>query len=337
MQCPSCQTDNGDGAIFCIGCGSALPLPTTCPACGKVSTSLKFCTHCGHKFGEAPQPPFTSLKPPTPEPTVILQPQPARVKLPLIVAGLVAVLVSVGGGYYFMQQPQKPLATANAVSDASQAGLANGATTHPPDAQPQHATDQQSAQAANAEQVARAAAKAPRLLSQQEIKAYLDYLNEDAKSGNVPKTCGEGIKRLETEFAVLAEQSADMARLAWPNVCVPAMPQPRPVAAVPALPRPVTPPSPPPVNRQEAAVMREVPAVLTQTPTAPPLKEMSIDQIYQTRAERACGKRPSGAFQRISWTICAEPIRMELCSGKWHSANRPGMEVCRNTDLNQTN
>jgi class 3 adenylate cyclase len=46
MKCPECQTDNRDGARFCVGCGSELKL--LCPHCGQhLPASAKFCDHCG--------------------------------------------------------------------------------------------------------------------------------------------------------------------------------------------------------------------------------------------------------------------------------------------------
>lgn len=61
MNCPSCQTENPDGAKFCMSCGSKLQL--TCPECATpLPAGAKFCFNCGHQMG-APAPP-----PPAPAP-----------------------------------------------------------------------------------------------------------------------------------------------------------------------------------------------------------------------------------------------------------------------------
>ena len=55
MNCPSCNTQNPDGAKFCMSCGSALV--SACPSCGAKlpSAEAKFCPSCGHQLdqGEA--------------------------------------------------------------------------------------------------------------------------------------------------------------------------------------------------------------------------------------------------------------------------------------------
>ena len=52
MSCASCNTENPDGAKFCMSCGSALAL--ACPSCGTAlpSAEARFCPSCGHKLGE---------------------------------------------------------------------------------------------------------------------------------------------------------------------------------------------------------------------------------------------------------------------------------------------
>jgi class 3 adenylate cyclase/tetratricopeptide (TPR) repeat protein len=51
--CPSCRTDNPDGARFCTGCGGALG--RACPQCGSaVAASFRFCPACGHGLEAAP-------------------------------------------------------------------------------------------------------------------------------------------------------------------------------------------------------------------------------------------------------------------------------------------
>ena len=55
MNCPSCNTQNPDGAKFCMSCGTALA--PACPSCGAElpSAEAKFCPGCGHQLdqGEA--------------------------------------------------------------------------------------------------------------------------------------------------------------------------------------------------------------------------------------------------------------------------------------------
>ena len=49
MKCPKCQTDNPEGAKFCVECGTKLEL--ICPSCGfSNSPSFKFCSECGHEL-----------------------------------------------------------------------------------------------------------------------------------------------------------------------------------------------------------------------------------------------------------------------------------------------
>ena len=46
MTCPSCGSANGEGAKFCVGCGT--PLARTCAACGTPATAgQRFCAECG--------------------------------------------------------------------------------------------------------------------------------------------------------------------------------------------------------------------------------------------------------------------------------------------------
>ncbi len=56
MKCPTCQTDNKEGAKFCIECGHQFELK--CPQCGHPLPSVaKFCEMCGHrlpKLGKVP-------------------------------------------------------------------------------------------------------------------------------------------------------------------------------------------------------------------------------------------------------------------------------------------
>ena len=63
MKCPKCQTENKDGAKFCLECGNKFE--TKCPQCGRsVPLSAKFCDECGCKMAkgqEAPLPPSPKL------------------------------------------------------------------------------------------------------------------------------------------------------------------------------------------------------------------------------------------------------------------------------------
>ena len=56
MKCPKCQTDNKEGARFCIECGNKFDLK--CPQCGhSLPPVAKFCDECGYhlyKLKEAP-------------------------------------------------------------------------------------------------------------------------------------------------------------------------------------------------------------------------------------------------------------------------------------------
>ena len=49
MKCPKCQTDNKDGAKFCVECGRKFEIK--CSRCGhSVLPSAKFCDECGHRL-----------------------------------------------------------------------------------------------------------------------------------------------------------------------------------------------------------------------------------------------------------------------------------------------
>jgi len=58
MKCPSCQSENAEGAKFCNECGYRLTLP--CPKCKSVNPgSHKFCSECGsplETLTETPKP-----------------------------------------------------------------------------------------------------------------------------------------------------------------------------------------------------------------------------------------------------------------------------------------
>jgi hypothetical protein len=54
MQCPSCGSDNRDGARFCNDC--AAPLPLLCPSCGiENRPGAKFCNDCAAPLSTQPR------------------------------------------------------------------------------------------------------------------------------------------------------------------------------------------------------------------------------------------------------------------------------------------
>ena len=72
MQCLQCDTDNPDGAKFCIECGSALQ--SRCPNCGSENVArAKFCMECGTALTEPINP-----QPSTPSPHTYTPPHLAE-------------------------------------------------------------------------------------------------------------------------------------------------------------------------------------------------------------------------------------------------------------------
>lgn len=64
IVCPSCNSQNPDGAKFCSNCGSSLS-PSTCPFCGaKNPPSAKFCIACGKNIGSVKCPKCNAENPP---------------------------------------------------------------------------------------------------------------------------------------------------------------------------------------------------------------------------------------------------------------------------------
>jgi class 3 adenylate cyclase/tetratricopeptide (TPR) repeat protein len=64
--CPSCATENPDGAKFCGSCGAALA--ATCPACGhRNAPGTSFCTECGTPLATTEQRSFASPEDYTPD------------------------------------------------------------------------------------------------------------------------------------------------------------------------------------------------------------------------------------------------------------------------------
>lgn len=53
MRCPACQSENREGATFCLRCGERLG--RLCGKCGEVSSpAARFCDQCGHNLAEEP-------------------------------------------------------------------------------------------------------------------------------------------------------------------------------------------------------------------------------------------------------------------------------------------
>ena len=53
MQCPECQFDNREGAMFCIECGTKLEI--NCSKCSHLNPpASKFCEACGSKLNLIP-------------------------------------------------------------------------------------------------------------------------------------------------------------------------------------------------------------------------------------------------------------------------------------------
>ena len=70
MKCPKCQTENPEGAEFCIECGQSLRLELLCPQCSHANPKgAKFCEKCGHSLTEPVTTPTVEALPPSPEPT----------------------------------------------------------------------------------------------------------------------------------------------------------------------------------------------------------------------------------------------------------------------------
>ena len=56
MQCPQCQHDNRESALFCEACGTTLVRP--CPTCGpQPRPGAAFCDTCGTRLSESPSAP----------------------------------------------------------------------------------------------------------------------------------------------------------------------------------------------------------------------------------------------------------------------------------------
>src|SRR5437773_10128051 len=66
MRCPSCSSENPDGAAFCGDCGTRLS--AVCPSCGVANAPTnRFCHGCGTRLATTPA---ASTPPPAPAPAV---------------------------------------------------------------------------------------------------------------------------------------------------------------------------------------------------------------------------------------------------------------------------
>src|SRR5438093_7779915 len=66
MRCPSCSSENPDGAAFCGDCGTRLN--AVCPSCGVANAPTnRFCHGCGMRLAPTPA---ASTPPPAPVPAV---------------------------------------------------------------------------------------------------------------------------------------------------------------------------------------------------------------------------------------------------------------------------
>lgn len=55
MNCPFCQTENPDSAVYCKHCGKPMSGMLPCPTCGEeVPADGTFCIHCGARLAPAP-------------------------------------------------------------------------------------------------------------------------------------------------------------------------------------------------------------------------------------------------------------------------------------------
>src|SRR5439155_14132103 len=63
MKCPSCGSDNREGAKFCGECAAPLAVALACPRCGTANPKgRKFCDSCGQPLAE-PSAPIRSYTP----------------------------------------------------------------------------------------------------------------------------------------------------------------------------------------------------------------------------------------------------------------------------------
>jgi hypothetical protein len=64
MKCPSCGSDNREGAKFCGECAAPLAAALACPSCGTANPKgRKFCDSCGQPLAEPQAPDLRSYTP----------------------------------------------------------------------------------------------------------------------------------------------------------------------------------------------------------------------------------------------------------------------------------
>ena len=79
MKCPNCDTENPQGAAFCLHCGKRLDGNIACPHCGKtIPATAAFCLYCGKRTDE-PATPNASASPSGSAPAQPAAPQAAPV------------------------------------------------------------------------------------------------------------------------------------------------------------------------------------------------------------------------------------------------------------------
>lgn len=142
----------------------------------------------------------------------------------------------------------------------------------------------------------------PRVLAPREVAALLRSLRTRSSA---PLDCQSATTMLINDYEVVPRQAGRIAKLAYPELCMPAKP-----AAAPAGPRML--PAP------ERAGNTASPAT---PPTQTRAKARTIDEAYEERIGSECSR---GAFGHI----CRESIRLTLCSGKLSDNPPPGQTVC---------
>lgn len=341
MKCLSCQADNREDAKFCIGCGKPLATTSACPACGKQSTSSKFCTHCGHKFrvpvAVVTEPATPSIE--APASSTELSPAPIVAVSPVITVPETAPAPSILVPEEIKQETETP--AENSIPAPEPIPVPS-----PPE-KPDHteillAVSNPSKEGRSPLPLVAGIVVGLGVLG---AAAYIFLKPSSTDSGYQPSISAEqqpaevkGKESITEPVSLPRVEPSVSGQVSDSN--------PKEVASPVSAKTPVKPTasaaSPKPVPQKTVAAE---PVVEPSASTAPPAKAaatdsgqgMSIDELYRMKAEQKCGKRPSGVFQRIPWTVCAEPVRFELCNGKWHDDNRPGMEICKNSNTQAQN
>lgn len=214
VACIHCGSQLKDGAKFCIACGKS---QVTDPAASVVPPPYSPPPAPVTKQAVAP----AAGKPSAPMASTPAPQRSASVSAPaapssgtsaktLVVASAVAGVAILGLGYFGYQYYQS--------AQSAPAPVAIAPKTAP-------VVIEQPAPVTPAALPAAAPVEVkPHILSEKEIGGYLTFISTDAESGNVPVNCAAGIKRLETEFKVLPDQSSEMAQKAWPKLCRQAAP-----------------------------------------------------------------------------------------------------------------